>query len=246
MALTNELAIIQGPPGTGKTYVGLKIVQVLLDNARVWNSTSRPILIVCYTNHALDQFLEGMLKFCPDDIVRVGSRSQSKALSPFNISEVKKRLKESGDRTARHISTMLYQCHESMKEMAAAIANTKARLDENLSRIFKAEDLKSNIPPQQYKSLTSKSTTMGRSLMSVWLCGGMIVKNENDFPETDQYDQLARKVTSLIIGGEADFDQDVTPANICSEDFPVRAQMYRLELISSKMLASNIMNCILP
>lgn len=24
-----------------------------------------PILIVCYTNHALDQFLEGILQFCP-------------------------------------------------------------------------------------------------------------------------------------------------------------------------------------
>lgn len=24
-----------------------------------------PVLVVCYTNHALDQFLEGILKFCP-------------------------------------------------------------------------------------------------------------------------------------------------------------------------------------
>lgn len=23
------------------------------------------LLVVCYTNHALDQFLEGMLQFCP-------------------------------------------------------------------------------------------------------------------------------------------------------------------------------------
>ncbi|XP_009952265.1 PREDICTED: NFX1-type zinc finger-containing protein 1-like [Leptosomus discolor] len=61
LALTKELAIIQGPPGTGKTYVGLKIVQALLTNKHVWQSTVQksPILIVCYTNHALDQFLEG-------------------------------------------------------------------------------------------------------------------------------------------------------------------------------------------
>ena len=26
----------------------------------------RPILIVCFTNHALDQFLEGMLDFCDE------------------------------------------------------------------------------------------------------------------------------------------------------------------------------------
>lgn len=47
--------MIQGPPGTGKTFVALRIVEMLLLN-RVSN---RPILVVCYTNHALDQFLEG-------------------------------------------------------------------------------------------------------------------------------------------------------------------------------------------
>jgi len=41
--------------------VGLKIVQALLTNKHVWQSTVQksPILVVCYTNHALDQFLEG-------------------------------------------------------------------------------------------------------------------------------------------------------------------------------------------
>ena len=28
--------------------------------------TNRPILLVCYTNHALDQFMEGVLEFCPE------------------------------------------------------------------------------------------------------------------------------------------------------------------------------------
>jgi len=32
MSLMHELALIQGPPGTGKSYVGYKLVQVLLDN----------------------------------------------------------------------------------------------------------------------------------------------------------------------------------------------------------------------
>jgi superfamily II DNA or RNA helicase len=78
-ALTKEFVVIQGPPGTGKTYVGLKIVQALLKNHQFWRERqvegavigrrdwgrevnlriSSPMLIVCYTNHALDQFLEG-------------------------------------------------------------------------------------------------------------------------------------------------------------------------------------------
>jgi superfamily II DNA or RNA helicase len=62
-ALTRKLVVIQGPPGTGKTYLGLKIVQALLHNKKYWVGVEKPqpspILVICYTNHALDQFLEG-------------------------------------------------------------------------------------------------------------------------------------------------------------------------------------------
>ena len=60
-ALTQQLTVIQGPPGTGKTFIGLRIVQTLLHNSRYWSSIfigKSPILVVCYTNHALDQFLK--------------------------------------------------------------------------------------------------------------------------------------------------------------------------------------------
>ena len=63
-ALQREFAVIQGPPGTGKTYLGLKIVHTLLDNSRLWkeeeDEKSCPILVLAYTNHALDSFLEGL------------------------------------------------------------------------------------------------------------------------------------------------------------------------------------------
>ncbi|NXK32780.1 ZNFX1 protein, partial [Piprites chloris] len=92
LALTKELAIIQGPPGTGKTYVGLKIVQALLTNEHVWQGTFQksPILIVCYTNHALDQFLEGIHSFQETGIVRVGGRSSSEVLQQFTLKELRK------------------------------------------------------------------------------------------------------------------------------------------------------------
>ena len=63
LALTKQFAVIQGPPGTGKTYVGLKIARALLQNDSVWQERGErsPILMVSYTNHALDQFLEGLL-----------------------------------------------------------------------------------------------------------------------------------------------------------------------------------------
>ncbi|XP_050717644.1 NFX1-type zinc finger-containing protein 1-like [Eriocheir sinensis] len=88
-ALTRELAIIQGPPGTGKTFIGLKIVQILLHNSLVWKTKENPtpILVVCFTNHALDQFLEGMTTFTKS-IVRVGSRTQSEKIDEFQINKL--------------------------------------------------------------------------------------------------------------------------------------------------------------
>ena len=64
IALAKKIAVIQGPPGTGKTYVGQKIARVLLQSASLWQDEDElsPILMVSYTNHALDEFLEGLPK----------------------------------------------------------------------------------------------------------------------------------------------------------------------------------------
>lgn len=72
--LTKEFAIVQGPPGTGKTYIGLQAAKLMLAN-----NAPVPILCVCYTNHALDQFLEGIFPF-EEDIVRLGGRSKSELM----------------------------------------------------------------------------------------------------------------------------------------------------------------------
>jgi len=84
-ALTHQMALIQGPPGTGKTWVGLKIVQALLDNTGTCRHS--PMLVVCYTNHALDQFLEGIYRFT-GRIARIGSRSKSETLQTRNLKEL--------------------------------------------------------------------------------------------------------------------------------------------------------------
>lgn len=82
-ALTQQFAIVQGPPGTGKTYVGLKIARTLIKNKDGLGITT-PILVVCFTNHALDQFLEGLIG-TTKDIVRVGGQSKNKQLEEFNL-----------------------------------------------------------------------------------------------------------------------------------------------------------------
>ncbi|KAL4453718.1 hypothetical protein ABPG74_009614 [Tetrahymena malaccensis] len=89
--LTKQISLIQGPPGTGKTFIGITGVKILLENWDAWNKTNSPILIVCKTNHALDQFLCQILKF-EKRIVRIGTRCQQPALKNHLIGKFKPNL----------------------------------------------------------------------------------------------------------------------------------------------------------
>ena len=76
-------------------HLSLKqIAKILLHNKTVWRTKSMqgPILVVCYTNHALDQFLEEIYEFQKEGIVRVGSRSQSALMKTCSLWETKKKM----------------------------------------------------------------------------------------------------------------------------------------------------------
>ncbi|XP_057868055.2 uncharacterized protein LOC131075241 isoform X1 [Cryptomeria japonica] len=82
--ITKRLVLIQGPPGTGKTYVGLKIATILLSNVK-----RGPILVICYTNHALDQFLESIYSIEPN-VIRLGSRSSNEIMQKRTLKELRR------------------------------------------------------------------------------------------------------------------------------------------------------------
>lgn len=113
-ALTAEVALVQGPPGTGKTYLGLLAVRALLANGE--RRRACPILVVCATNHALDQFLEGILEF-EERLVRVGSRSKSEALEALNLRALV-RTEWEHDEQRRRLRSAL---HRRIKELAAQL-----------------------------------------------------------------------------------------------------------------------------
>lgn len=81
-ALTKEFVMIQGPPGTGKTYLGLEIVKTIVENMYKTKELTHPIMVVCMTNHALDQFLEGVWKIT-NKISRFGRGTNSDILVNF-------------------------------------------------------------------------------------------------------------------------------------------------------------------
>ncbi|CAB4422693.1 unnamed protein product [Rhizophagus irregularis] len=111
--LTCRLALIQGPPGTGKTYVGLKAVKMLIDNLPY------KIVVACQTNHALDQFLEGIQKF-ENQIVRLGSRSKSDTIKMFTLYNKRQDIKLS-DRPFKNseINGLFKQKEQITREMIA-------------------------------------------------------------------------------------------------------------------------------
>lgn len=85
-ALTQEFSLIQGPPGTGKSYLGVQLIRVLLDCKK--KADLGPIVIVCYTNHALDQFLMHLRDVGITKFIRIGGQSRTPEIDEHNLRNV--------------------------------------------------------------------------------------------------------------------------------------------------------------
>ena len=138
-ALTREVALIQGPPGTGKTYVALKITELLLLNRKFWNRKLGPILVLCYTNHALDQFLEEILKFT-QAIIRVGSRGKNEALEKFNFKEVKKNAD-----LPRDIRSRFKRFKATLEEDEQKMFVSNARIEASRTHVLSEKEIRFNM-----------------------------------------------------------------------------------------------------
>ncbi|XP_040837269.1 NFX1-type zinc finger-containing protein 1 [Ochotona curzoniae] len=155
-ALTRELAIIQGPPGTGKTYVGLKIIQALLTNENVWqiNHQKFPILVVCYTNHALDQFLEGIYRCQETSIVRVGGRSNSEVLKQFTLRELRNK-REFRRNLPMHLRRAYMSIVTQMKESEQELHKGAKTLECTMRGVLREQHLEKYISPHHWESLVN-------------------------------------------------------------------------------------------
>uniref|UniRef100_A0A8C1MGC4 Zinc finger, NFX1-type containing 1 n=1 Tax=Cyprinus carpio TaxID=7962 RepID=A0A8C1MGC4_CYPCA len=151
LALTNEVAIIQGPPGTGKTHVGLKIAQALLNNHEAWSNGS-PMLVVCYTNHALDQFLEGIHGFLKMGIVRVGGRSNSETLKPFGLRELT-RASNFRKNLPQHLRRAHHEIYTQMEAAEELLKRQSAQLECSLRGVLREDFLERYMSPQHWDSL---------------------------------------------------------------------------------------------
>ncbi|KAG4074868.1 hypothetical protein HA402_009293 [Bradysia odoriphaga] len=151
-----------GPPGTGKTFLALQIVEVLLRNPSIWTCEGDggvgPILVVCYTNHALDSFLEGILRVFErigqkPSMTRVGGRSKTEALDEFSLTRqrnVAAQLRQFDKSYVR----MKREAHEAVRKAENERANLMTELfalnnlEEiiDLSSLSCSEELQTEVP----------------------------------------------------------------------------------------------------
>ena len=90
--LQQKIGIIQGPPGTGKTFIGVKLVQLLLSLS---TKPSGPMLVLTYKNHALDEFLKALISVGIEDVARVGGGSKDGAINEYNLNNLERKIQKS-------------------------------------------------------------------------------------------------------------------------------------------------------
>lgn len=118
-ALRRRIALIQGPPGTGKSYTGIALMKILLHNQEA--ADLGPILVVTFTNHALDQQLEHLVKAGVTNIVRVGARSKSELLQDVTLNRLRNQERETSNE-AREFWTLREAQRNDTADLAQFIA----------------------------------------------------------------------------------------------------------------------------
>ena len=225
-AITNEFAIIQGPPGTGKTYVGLKIVQLLLQNSTFWNqsdlSQDSPILVVCYTNHALDQFLEGILSLCNDtDIIRIGGRCKNEALEPYTLANVKKEIRESKKRKFA-IMQRERDCRKNVKIIEEQITQISKTLKKTTTRLIPAERLQGYMSDDHYNSFKTRNA-------DVWHWLNCPHLQKQSIPEVNHEQSIRQEWTMFVLNDIQPMQEPAKQAvsNIWQLNLAQRAELYK-------------------
>ena len=193
MALTQEVAVIQGPPGTGKTFIGLKIVQALLKNRHIWNKLQRrsdgligfrppcphtkqsPILVMCVTNHALDQFLEGILDMHEGEdlkLIRIGGQSKSEKLQQCRFYNAKRKLRN----VPQSGYTVMNDLFQKAKKEGVALSHEISDFEDPKSKFIGFDEIKCVIDQHHYQSLLEFAETAEEEQIAMELWLGLYVK----------------------------------------------------------------------
>ncbi|KAL4242825.1 hypothetical protein ABKN59_011535 [Abortiporus biennis] len=154
--LTREVSLIQGPPGTGKSFTGKEILRVL------FTSGIRPIVLIAFTNHALDHMLTSILD---DDItkklVRIGSRSSDERIAEYTLDKLEREVNaQSLDRSSNRQYGVMKRHEESLLEVMHSIqlpAVSWADISSHLEIHYSDQALAIETPPFWIQELYRRS-----------------------------------------------------------------------------------------
>lgn len=130
--LTADLAVVQGPPGCGKTFVGVQATKLLLANHEC--RSRKPLVFVCFTNHALDQMLEHVLEFEPN-IIRIGGQSKSERMKSLSLHEARQKVL-GNSQNRREMAKLISERGEVEKTLRFVFATSAAHVDRLTDRIL--------------------------------------------------------------------------------------------------------------
>lgn len=103
-------------------------METLLANTSQW-----PILVVCYTNHALDQFLEGIQQFCKDnELIRIGGKSQCESLQKFNLTNIRSEMQKN-----RKVPTYIHNARSESKDLLNHIQEDISLFEQKIEGVKK-------------------------------------------------------------------------------------------------------------
>ncbi|KAG8911359.1 hypothetical protein FRC01_005756, partial [Tulasnella sp. 417] len=119
-ALTSEVALIQGPPGTGKSFTGVELLRVLIAN-RI-----RPILLISFTNHALDNIITHVLdKGLTKRIIRLGSGSSDETVAEYTLDSIMRtKPRTRADKSTKKAYAKMMTIQEEMSDLMFKVVST--------------------------------------------------------------------------------------------------------------------------
>ncbi|KAG8914739.1 hypothetical protein FRC00_011180 [Tulasnella sp. 408] len=164
-----------------QSYTGIEILRVLIAN------NIRPILLIAFTNHALDNIIVRVLeKKITDKIVRLGSRSADETVAELSLDKILMNVnKTRQDRAQGRAYGAMKRAEEAMKDFMGEIVGEKSRpaqFDTYLSTHYPLHHEELNGPPfwirealdnsQDHDFEHPKKQAKPKTLIDFWREGG--------------------------------------------------------------------------
>ena len=124
--LSRELSFTQGPPGTGKSFLGIALCLALLDSLSTAKNPEL-IVVICQTNHALDDFCKDLLERGVTKLIRLGQNSKAEWMGAHGMNNIRPKNQE---RVHRGKSNFVRHCVETLSHLGNMWAEALAPGDQ--------------------------------------------------------------------------------------------------------------------